>query len=189
MERTYVVLKNQIFQKDQFKIVPIRDIDQLDIMQWRNEQIYHLRQNKPLIASDQKNYFSNVVAHLFQQEKPQQILFSYLEGDKCIGYGGLVHINWVDQHAEISFIMNTELEQQHFTFHWSTYLKLIEVVAFQELNLHKIYTYAFDLRMKLYEVLEENNFLKEARLIDHAKFENRFVDVLIHSKFNESFKF
>jgi RimJ/RimL family protein N-acetyltransferase len=189
MERTYVVLKNQIFQKNQFKIVPIRDMDQLDIMQWRNEQIYHLRQNKPLTASDQKNYFSNVVAHLFQQEKPQQILFSYLEGDKCIGYGGLVHINWVDQHAEISFIMNTELEQQYFTFHWSTYLKLIEAVAFQELNLHKIYTYAFDLRMKLYKVLEENNFSKEARLIDHAKFENRFVDVLIHSKFNESFKF
>jgi RimJ/RimL family protein N-acetyltransferase len=187
MERTYVVLNNQIFQKEQFKIVPIRDVDQFDIMKWRNEQIYHLRQYKALTALDQKNYFSDIVADLFQQDKPQQILFSYLDGDKCIGYGGLVHINWVDQNAEISFIMNTGLEQQYFSFHWSTYLKLIEEVAFQELNLHKIYTYAFDLRKNLYDVLEENNFSKEACLIGHAKFEDGFVDVLIHSKFNESY--
>ena len=31
-----------------FSIVPIRMEDRYDIMKWRNEQIYHLRQNKPL---------------------------------------------------------------------------------------------------------------------------------------------
>jgi RimJ/RimL family protein N-acetyltransferase len=58
-------------------------------------------------------------------------------------------------------------------------------VAFQELKLHKIYTYAFDLRRKLFDVLVVNKFLEEARLKDHAKFEDIFVDVIIHSKFNE----
>jgi RimJ/RimL family protein N-acetyltransferase len=185
MDRSYLVLNNQVFNDELIKLVPIRDMDQLDIMKWRNEQIYHLRQNKPLTEQEQKNYFSNVIANLFNQDKPQQILFSYLDGDKCIGYGGLVHINWVDLHAEISFIMNTELEQDYFSFHWSKYLKLIEKVAFQELKLHKIYTYAFDLRRKLFDVLVVNKFLEEARLKDHAKFEDIFVDVIIHSKFNE----
>ena len=189
MDRAYLVLKNQIFNKDSIKLVPIRDMDQVDIMKWRNEQIYHLRQNKRLTELDQKNYFSNVVANLFNQDEPQQILFSYLDGEKCVGYGGLVHINWVDKNAEISFIMNTELEPKFFLFHWSTYLKLIEEVAFQELKLYKIYTYAFDLRIKLFDVLVANEYLEEARLKDHAKFEDRFVDVIIHSKFNESFKF
>ena len=29
-------------------------------MKWRNEQLYHLRQLKPLIKSEQDNYFNNV---------------------------------------------------------------------------------------------------------------------------------
>lgn len=186
MERTYIVLTNQIFQKDQFKIVPIRDLDQLDIMKWRNEQLYHLRQQKPLIELDQKKYFSNVVAHLFQEDKPQQILFSYLDGEKCIGYGGLVHINWVDKNAEISFIMATEVERENFSNHWSTYLNLIEEVAFKELKMHKIYVYAFDLRPHLYTVLIQNGYVKEAELKEHCFFNQEYISVVIHSKWNNA---
>ncbi|NHC48141.1 GNAT family N-acetyltransferase [Cytophagaceae bacterium 50A-KIRBA] len=188
MDREYKVLNKQIFTKDQFQIVPIRKIDQLDIMKWRNEQIYHLRQNKPLTEQDQSHYFASTISNLFNQEKPNQILFSYLENGTCIGYGGLVHINWVDRNAEISFIMDTKLEKDNFQKHWSIYLSLIEEVAFKELQLHKIYTYAFDIRPHLFEALEKNMLVKEARLKQHAKFENQFVDVIIHSKFNESFK-
>ena len=155
-------------------------------MNWRNEQMYHLRQNSPLTKEKQDNYFDSVVSNLFEQEKPGQILFSYLEGQECIGYGGLVHINWVDKNAEISFIMKTELEQQHFEKHWGIYLKLIEEVAFQELKLHKLHTYAFDLRPKIYEVLEAANFKVEAVLKEHCFFNDEYIDVIIHSKFNKS---
>ena len=183
---SYIVLNKQIFSSGNFSIVPIRIDDRFIIMKWRNQQIYHLRQNKALTESDQKIYFSNVVAQLFLQEKPEQILFSYLEGDKCIGYGGLVHINWADLNAEISFIMNTELEQQYFSFHWSTYLKLIEKVAFQELNLHKIFVYAFDLRPHLYEVLVQNDYVREAELKEHCNFNQKYISVIIHSKWNNT---
>lgn len=188
MGREYRVLKKQVFTKGLFQIVPIRDNDQLDIMTWRNEQIYHLRQNKPLTAQDQSHYFTNTISNLFNEEQPNQILFSYIENGKCIGYGGLVHINWVDRNAEISFIMDTKLEKDNFEKHWSIYLNLIEEVAFNELQLHKMYTYAFDIRPHLFVVLEKNKLVEEARLKQHAKFENQFVDVIIHSKFNESFK-
>ena len=76
--------------------------------------MYHLRQDKPLTEEDQEAYFLNVVAKLFEQERPNQLLFSFLDGDKCIGYGGLVHINWIDKNAEISFIMNTSLEKSPY---------------------------------------------------------------------------
>ena len=141
----YKVLSKQQWSFSNYSIVPIRQQDRYAIMKWRNEQIYHLRQSEPLTPSDQDRYFEEVVAKLFDREQPDQILFSYLEGDKCIGYGGLVHINWTDKNAELSFLMDTALEENRFAELWSAYLPLIEQVAFEELRLHKIYTYAFDL--------------------------------------------
>ena len=75
----YKVLHNQIFTSDAFSIVPIRYGDRMSILKWRNEQIYHLRQDKPLTEEDQEIYFNTVVNKLFDQEHPSQILFSYME--------------------------------------------------------------------------------------------------------------
>lgn len=181
--REYKCLSKQIYSFNEYSIVPIRSEDRHDIMQWRNEQIYHLRQSKPLDKASQDNYFENVIPILFEKENPDQILFSYLENGKCIGYGGLVHINWFDKNAELSFIMKTSEEKQ-FDSHWSNFLALIEQVAFEEVSFHKIFTYAFDLRPHLYIVLEKNGFEKEAILKEHCCFDEKFIDVVIHSKRN-----
>lgn len=184
ISQKYLPIDRQFVSSGAYKIVPIRMIDRYDIMQWRNDQIYHLRQPKPLTIADQNDYFEKVVAKLFDQEMPSQILFSYLENEKCIGYGGLVHINWVDRNAEVSFIMNTALEVNFFGFHWKMFLSLLEKIAFEDLYLHKIYTWAFDIRKYLYPVLLSSGFSEEARLKEHSRFENKYLDVLIHSKFN-----
>ena len=182
--KKYKVLTKNSFSNGSFSLVPIRFEDKLTIMQWRNEQIYHLRQSKPLTEENQNKYFNNVVAKLFEQEQPNQILFSFLENGVCIGYGGLVHINWTDKNAEISFIMNTGFEKDRFDEIWSKYLILLEKAAFGDLNLHKIYTYAFDLRPHLYGVLLNEGFDEDARLKEHVLFESKFIDVLIHIKLN-----
>ena len=175
--------QNEFFFED-YKIVPIRYEDRLVIMKWRNEQMYHLRQDKLLTEKSQDDYFNGTVARLFNQEKPNQILFSYLKNGKCIGYGGLVHINWIDKNAEISFVLNTNLESNEFSFHWSNYLGLLEQVAFKELFLHKIFTYAFDLRPHLYPVLEHEKYKNTAILKEHCFSEDTFIDVYIHEKKN-----
>lgn len=180
--QTYVVLKKQIFHSRDFSIVPIRYEDRYDIMKWRNEQIYHLRQSEPLTVEQQDHYFNNVVKNLFFSKSPNQILFSFLKKDVCIGYGGIVHINWIDMHGELSFIMNTSLEKYDFHLNWSVYLSLIQEVAFRFLNLHKVFVYAYDLRPQLYEVLDANKFYFEARLKEHCFYDNRFLDVVIYSK-------
>lgn len=168
-----------------FKITPIRFNDRFKIMQWRNEQIYHLRQTSLLKKEDQNNYFKNVISKDFNCLNPRQLLFSFLKNGILIGYGGLVNINWNDKIAEISFLIETKLEKLFFNQYWSTFLKLIEQVAFIELSLSKIYTYAFDVRPKLYESLKKENFILESRLKDHVLINNKYVDVVIHSKINE----
>ena len=182
----YKALNRQKYSIKEFSIVPIRYEDRMDIMKWRNEQIFHLRQDKPLTEEEQEIYFKTVVAKLFHQNQPKQLLFSYLEDGTCIGYGGLVHINWIDKNAEISFIMNTEQERDYFSKHWTSFLGLIEEVAFKELKLYKIFTFAFDLRPHLYEAIENSGFVKETTLIKHCFFNGEYKDVIIHSKFNES---
>jgi len=181
----YLCLKHQEQHDGDYTLIPLRYEDRFCIMQWRNEQIYHLRQNKLLTSEDQQRYFDNVVSRLYDQPQPDQILFSYMEQDRCIGYGGLVHINWTDRHAEISFIMDTQLEQAHFAEHWSHYLTMLKKIAFEDLALHKIYTYAFDLRPHLYTVLEANGFRREATLHEHCLFNGAYKDVIIHSIWND----
>ena len=183
--KTYKALKKNIFSDDCFSLVPIRYADRIKIMNWRNEQIYHLRQSKVLTEDDQEKFFAEIIPPLFNQKQPDQILFSFLKHKKCIGYGGLVHLNWIDKNAEISFIMNTKLEKVNFQNYWKVFMNLIEEVAFADLKLNKISTYAYDLRPKLYPVLDELGFIKEAVLKNHCLLDSKYIDVIIHSKFKE----
>lgn len=154
-------------------------------MKWRNEQIYHLRQKEPLTVEQQDAYFENVVCKLFDQQEPDQILFSFLKNEELIGYGGLVHINWVDKNAEVSFIMDTNLEAKYFSLHWNNFLQLLKKVSFDSLKLHKTYVYAFDLRPHLYTALEEAGCFFDCRLKEHCFFNNEFKDVVIYSMINQ----
>lgn len=183
----YKCLSQNEYLTGDFKIIPIRFEDRIVIMKWRNEQMYHLRQDKPLTEKSQDNYFNGILAKLFNQEKPGQILFSFLKNGECIGYGGLVHINWIDKNAEISFIMNTKLEKNYFLIHWQIFLKIVEQVAFNDLKFYKLYTYAFDLRPHLYETLEEIGWTKEAVLKKHFYLNKEFKNIIIHSKFNNNY--
>lgn len=182
--QAYKCLKQQHYTNGQQELVPIRSEDRYLIMQWRNEQIFHLRQNKPLTKAEQDHYFDQVIPAYFEADKPSNILFSYLHQGECIGYGALVHINWQDKNAEISFIINPELEKDFFEYHWVNYLGLLEQIAFGDLDLHKIFTYAFDIRPHLYPAVEKAGFTLECRLKEHCLFEGVYKDVVIHSKWN-----
>ena len=77
----YKALNKQVYDTGAFFFFFIRFEDRLEIMNWRNEQIYHLRQNTPLTKENQDYYFENVVSKLFEQAQPNQILFSFLENE------------------------------------------------------------------------------------------------------------
>jgi hypothetical protein len=177
----YKALENKnFFSFNDFSLIPIRYEDRYQIMEWRNEQIYHLRQEKVLSKQNQDNYFKKIVFPLFNEKYPKQILFSFLKSKKLVGYGGLVHINRQLKRAEISFVINTSLEKKYFFEYWDTFLKLIEQIALNLLDIKNIFTYAFDLRPELYEVLNANNFVfvRDEKYIKSGQ----IIDVKIHNK-------
>ena len=126
----YLCLNKNIFLWNNFKIIPIRMKDRNMIMSWRNDQIYHLRQKAKLKRKDQDLYFKNIVKKQFKEKQPNQLLFSFIENNLLIGYGGLVHIDWTNKNAEISFLMKTELESERFIELWNIFLKLGQTVEF-----------------------------------------------------------
>ena len=178
----YKIINREKIQSGKYALVPIRQEDKYKIMQWRNEQIYHLRQNGKLTKKAQEKYFSTTIKDLFKVDKPNQLLFSYLENGECIGYGGLVHIDWINSNAEISFIMDTSREKEEFHLHWSNYLNLLEEIAFKDLKFEKIYTFAYDLRPHLFTAIEKCGYQMEGLLKNHYLLEDKFYDVKIHSK-------
>jgi len=181
---SYNCLHKQEITKGEFTIVPIRYEDRLAIMKWRNEQMYHLRQEKILTENDQEAYFQNIILPSYNEKTPAQILFSFLKNEKCIGYGGLVHINWQSNQAEVSFIMATELEVDNFETNWVTFLHLLEKVAFNDLYLTSLFTYAYDLRPHLYKAIENAGFQQIKRLEKEQLVDDKLVDVVIHTKKN-----
>ncbi|NPA46981.1 MAG: GNAT family N-acetyltransferase [Chlorobi bacterium] len=183
--RKYKPLNRQTFSFGEYSIVPIRDEDKYDIMRWRNEQIYHLRQKEPLTREQQEAYFRNVVDKLFEREKPDQLLFSFLKNGKLIGYGGLVHIDWENHTAEVSFIMDTALEETEFEQNWQRFIHLLKKPAFDELGFHSVYVYAFDLRPHLYPALEKAGFQFTRRLKNEVQIEGKPVDVVIYHLYND----
>jgi len=182
----YKVLEQNTIEKGNYSIVPIRFQDRIEIMNWRNDQMFHLRQEIKLTRETQDSYFKKTVLELFLSETPSQLLFSYLKEGKLIGYGGLVHINWFDRNAEVSFIMESSLETKEFETHWSTYLSLLKKIAFTNLNFKSLYTYAYNLRPHLYPVLEKNNFKLKKHLINEVLVDEKKIDVFIHECINPS---
>jgi carbamoyl-phosphate synthase large subunit len=159
--------------------------DRFLIKRWRNDQLDLLRQKELLTDAEQDKYFYDVILKLYEQERPAQIIFSFLMKDELIGYGGLVHIDWKARVAEISFLLETTRNNniELFKREFSIYLKLIKVIAFEEVKLFKINTCAFDVRNFLYPPLLENGFKEEARLRGVNVINGKRYDSVIHSFF------
>ncbi|UKN02779.1 GNAT family N-acetyltransferase [Paracrocinitomix mangrovi] len=182
MMKQFSALNNNVFDKGDFVITPIRFQDMESIRQWRNNQMSVLRQQRTLTPEDQKNYFEKVVAPLFEQEKPTQLLFSFLENDQLIGYGGLVNISWRDLRAEMSFLVDDKIaaDEKHYKTCMSSFISLIKMLVFEEMKFNRVFTETYDFRHYHISILEENGFVKEGVLRQHIREFNEFHDSIMH---------
>jgi RimJ/RimL family protein N-acetyltransferase len=183
VNRIYKNINSDSFINGVYSLVPIRDEDKYDIMNWRNNQLDILRQEIVLSIEQQEIYFKTVVDKLFDVENPKQLLFSFLENNKLIGYGGLVHIDWETKTAEVSFLSETSRNKNAdmFISDWVNYLSILKKVANDYLNFKSIYTYAYDLRPNLYIALQQAGFTEINRRKNHININDKNVDVVIHS--------
>lgn len=188
-KQNYKPLKKDCFFSGNYCLIPVRYKDRLQIMNWRNDQIEILRQKELLTKEKQDKYFYDVMAKLFDEEKPSQLIFSLLFNDELIGYGGLVHIDWIKKTAEISFLNTPERAKDIVTFDkdWTNFLTLIETVAFEQLKLYSINTYAYNLRPYLYPILEAAGYTWDKNH-SQALETDKYTDIVVHYKINELIK-
>jgi len=186
--KRYSFLKNNKTQIGKYSILPLRKQDIQKIRKWRNEQINVLRQQISLTKEIQSKYYTNVIEKSFYKNNPSIILFSFLHEGNCIGYGGLVHMNWNFKRGEVSFVDNTIRTKSKITYQkdFSIFLKLLFKIAFDDLILNKLTTETFDIRPWTIEVLESQGFKIEGKLKKHILIDGKLYDSLLHAKFKNS---
>lgn len=182
MKMKYRCLQRQEFDDGRYSLVPLRHEDIQSIKDWRNDQMAILRQNAPLTHSAQETYYRDVVMATFSDEHPAQILLSYLLDGKCIGYGGMVRIDWNLKQAEVSFLVDSlrAIDKETYKTDFSHFLKLIKEIAFNDLYLKRLYTETYDIRPLHISVLESQGFLQEERLKGHVQKNGLTMDSIIH---------
>jgi RimJ/RimL family protein N-acetyltransferase len=178
----YKCLISNFYQTSDYSLIPLREEDIYLIKEWRNEQIDVLRQKKPLTDEDQRNYYLHHILPAFDLEKPSQIIFSFLKGRECIGYGGLTNIDWESGRIEMSFLVSTSRAKNEFCYinDFSSYITLIKEVVFLDLKFNRIFTETFDIRPLHVSVLERNGFVYEGRMREHVRINDKYYDSLLH---------
>lgn len=160
---------------------PIAWADRIPVRLWRNAQISVLRQREPLSVDAQDRYFSEVVAVQMRLPRPPQVLFGYLEDSTLVGYGGLVHIVWEHQRAEVSFLTeSSRASGDTLRRDWLTYLDLLTVIARDLLGLHKLITETFETRIEIPPIIEEYGFQREGMLGDQYRIDGMWCASVIH---------
>lgn len=185
--KKYDFLSKIQYSYKNYHLLPLRKKDIQKIRKWRNENLSILRQQKILTKEEQNEYYDNVVTKTFFKKEPSQILFSFLNEDDCIGYGGFVHIDWKEKISEISFLIDTNRSSNKKIYEndFKAFYKIIKDIAFLEINFQKLITETYDIRPFHKKLLENSGFKLIHILKDRVQIENVSVDSLIHECKNE----
>ena len=182
--KKYPIIINNKISFDNYSITPLRKSDIQKIRIWRNDQMNILRQTTILTPENQLNYYNKYIKKSFQDNKPNIILFSFLLDKICIGYGGLVHIDWNSKSTEISFLNTTSRSKSKIIYQkdFSIFLKLICNVVFNDLKFNKITTETYDIRPWTITILEKSGFKTDKILKKHVIIDDKPYDSVLHSK-------
>lgn len=152
------------------------------IRAWRNAQLDILRQPAPISAEEQEAYFAAQIWPSLDAAQPATLLLSFHEGERLIGYGGLVHIAWEHKRAEVSFLLDPQaaVPVEAYARHFAAFLGLMKVLAFGELGFERLFTETYASRTDHIAVLEAAGFRREGVLRRHVQIGGRGVDSLMH---------
>lgn len=149
---------------------------------WRNAQIDVLRQAAPITPQQQLDYYARAIWPAKTAAEPCDILLIYLEDEKPIGYGGLVHIAWAYRRAEVSFLLDPDVQRddQVLAALFAQFLKLMKELAFRDLGLMRLHTETYAMRHVHIATLEACGFQREGCLRHHVIVDGCPTDALLH---------
>ncbi len=190
MDTKYLCLKKNTYTDSEgYKLVPLRSEDLEKIRLWRNAQLEILRQKIAIDSQMQQDYFREVIVPTFTQKQPLQILFSFFYHDACIGYGGLTHIDWESKRAEVSFLVDpAKIQTKEYKKDHHHFLKLLCLVAFKDLALHRLFTETFQFRDQHIKQLEEFGFKREGVMREHVFKGEKWQDSIIHGLLTHEYR-
>ena len=185
MSVEYRCLTQVEYETGNYKLLSVRPEDIQSIRQWRNAQMNVLRQDSEITPESQEQYYAREIWPTMQEDRPRQILFSFLHKQQLIGYGGLVYIDWQAKKAEVSVLFDlSERSDAQYREQLSAYLTLLKMAAFSDLGLHRLWTESYDIRPLHISILEQRGFRFEGRLRDHEWINDAYVDTLFHGCLN-----
>jgi RimJ/RimL family protein N-acetyltransferase len=179
----YKTLPSAQYAEADLDLKPVQPSDIEAIRVWRNAQLKVLRQKEAISKPEQKRYFRNQVFADYPKVHPRQILFSIRESGQLIGYGGFVHIDWSNQRAEISFLLDPRISEgtKRYDSIFKLTLRILKRIAFSDLKLNRLFTETFSGRSSHVEVLVSSGFVEEGRLREHIFHDGKFLDSQIHA--------
>tara|TARA_B100001758_G_C18289980_1_gene546476 strand:- start:151 stop:714 length:564 start_codon:yes stop_codon:yes gene_type:complete len=154
----FKILNKQIFKDYNLILKPISKVDIEKIRIWRNSQTSFLRQSKIISKEEQLHYFNNIIYPNFNLDNPKMILFSFFDkiSDKLLGYGGFVHIDWINKTSEVSFLCDTKImnDSQNYKSHFIDFMKIIINISREENLFNCLYSETFSFRKNHIQYLE-----------------------------------
>lgn len=166
----------------EYQLVPLRPEDIESIRVWRNAQQDVLRQTEFISEEAQKIYFATLVWPYVGTINPPQVLYSFLDQKKCIGYGGLTHIDWKAKRAELSFLLDPErvADPDMYRKDFLCFLGKLRQEARKTWDLRQIFAETFLFRREHIRVLEEFGFQRVDHLHQRAYKRGEWTDALLH---------
>lgn len=187
MQYIWNCLKQQRFEHEGYAIVSVQPEYIEPIRRWRNAQLDVLRQPATISSAEQESYFALNIWPTMKAETPYNVLMGFLFEERLIGYGGLVHISWCNQRAELSFLIDNFRAEDigQYAQDFTAFITLIRRMAFDDLGLHRVFSETYDIRPHHIGVLESAGFRREGVLRDHVRNGGVFVDSIIHGMVRE----
>ena len=147
-----------------------------------------LRQTKEISPGQQRKYFDQFVFSQCASHEPSQILLAIFWEGKFVGYGGLVHINWDMKWGEISFLLNPGIAEgsQVYIEIWAMFLKLMDLIAFDELCFKYLYTETYKFRSQHILTLENQGYKPDLSLEEEELGVKSATHSIFHKKIQGS---
>ncbi len=164
---------------------------------WRNAQTAVLRQNDPISFEQQQRWFHDVVRPTHASAAPAFLLVALRraddgghdgsdgsDGGSFVAYGGITNASWTNRRAEVSFLADTAIVADDAAYRelFLAFLAWLDGCAFDELELHRLFTETYAYRTFHTSILEEHGYRLEGRLRDHVVKDGAPVDSLLHGR-------
>ncbi len=157
------------------------------LMQWRNNPQFrqYFREYRELSMAMQEKWFEQKALN-----DNNTIMFSIRRNndDELLGCCGLVYINWVNRHADISLYIGWEDVYIDENGYAEDACRVLLGYGFKELGLNKVWTEIFEFDEKKRKLYDKIGFHQDGFLRDNYFFDGKWWSSRILSLLAKEFK-